>query len=246
MKEQLYTIPVNDEFDKDCECPVCEMYRSLQNAAVDFTMGPSYMEDDIRMETNRLGFCDKHVKLLYKNQNRLGLALMLQTHTEQVIKNAEKLAKGGNVSGGKSPISRGFFRKRETSGVKAYMDGLDASCYICNRMANTFERYLVTVFYLYDTDEGFRRKFAGCKGFCNRHYALLYEMAGRQLSGKMCEEFLSVLNKVYLENLKRVRDDLEWFVDKFDHTHVNDPWKNSRDALQRTIQKLNSIPADEV
>ncbi len=126
------------------------------------------------------------------------------------------------------------------------MDGLDASCYICNRMANTFERYLVTVFYLYDTDEAFRRKFAACKGFCNRHYALLYEMANSRLSGKMCEEFLSVLNNVYLENLKRVRDDLEWFVDKFDHTHVNDPLKNSRDALQRTIQKLNSIPADEV
>lgn len=41
MKEQLYTIPVNDEFDKDCECPVCGMYRSLQDAAIDFTMGPT-------------------------------------------------------------------------------------------------------------------------------------------------------------------------------------------------------------
>lgn len=239
MKEQLYTIPVNDEFDKDCECPVCEMYRSLQNAAIDFTMGPSYMEDDIRMETNKTGFCDKHVRLLYQNQNRLGLALILQTHTERVIKNVEKLAKGGHAGGG-------LFRKKETSDVKAYMDGLDASCYICSRMANTFERYLVTVFYLYDTDEAFRRKLAACKGFCNRHYALLYELAPKHLSGKQCEEFRNVLNKVYLENLKRVRDDLEWFVDKFDYRYVNEPWKNSKDALQRTIQKLNSIPADEV
>lgn len=235
MKEQLYTIPVNDEFDKDCECPVCGMYHSLQEAAVDFTMGPSYMEDDIRMETNKTGFCDKHVKLLYKNQNRLGLALILQTHTEQVIKNAEKLARGGRAPGG-------LFKKRETSGVKAYMDDLDASCYICNRMANTFERYLVTIFYLYGSDETFRKKFAACKGFCNRHYAMLYEMAPRQLSGRDCEEFTAVLNRVYIENLKRVRDDLEWFVDKFDHMHANDPWKNSKDALQRTIQKLNSVP----
>ena len=62
------------------------MYRSLQEAAVDFTMGPSYMEDDIRMETNRTGFCDRHIRLLYQNQNRLGLALILLTHTEQVIR----------------------------------------------------------------------------------------------------------------------------------------------------------------
>lgn len=239
MKEQLYTIPVNDEFDRDCECPVCGMYRSLQDAAIDFTMGPSYMEDDIRMETNKTGFCDKHIKMLYQNQNRLGLALILQTHMEQVIKNAEKLAKGERTAGG-------LFKKRETSALKAYMDELDQSCYICKRMANTFERYLVTVFYLYERDEEFRKKFAVCKGFCNRHYALLYEMAPSHLSGKTCEEFTSVLNKVYLENLKRVRDDLEWFTDKFDHTHINDPWKNSKDALQRSIQKLNAIPADTI
>ena len=239
MKEQLYTIPVNDEFDKDCECPVCGMYLSLQDAAIDFTMGPSYMEDDIRMETNRVGFCDKHIKLLYKNQNRLGLALILLTHTEQVIKDAEKLAKSGKPAGG-------LFRKKETSAVKEYMDGLDASCYICKRMKGMFERYLVTVFYLYEHDEAFRKKFESCKGFCNRHYALLYEIAPKQLSGRMCEDFIAALNKVYLENLKRVRDDLEWFTDKFDYRYVNEPWKNSKDALQRTIQKLNSIPADDV
>lgn len=239
MKEQLYTIPVNDEFDKDCECPVCGMYRSLQDAAIDFTMGPSYMEDDIRMETNRIGFCDKHVKLLYKNQNRLGLALILLTHTEQIIKDAEKLAKSGKPAGG-------LFRKKEISAVKEYMDELDASCYICKRMKGMFGRYLVTVFYLYEHDEAFRKKFESSKGFCNRHYAMLYEMAPKQLSGRVCEDFIAALNKVYLENLKRVRDDLEWFTDKFDYRYANEPWKNSKDALQRTIQKLNSIPADDV
>ena len=191
------------------------------------------------METNQVGFCDKHIKLLYKNQNRLGLALILLTHTEQVIKDAEKLAKSKKPAGG-------LFRKKETSAVKEYMDGLDASCYICKRMRGMFERYLVTVFYLYEHDEAFRKKFESCKGFCNRHYALLYEIAPKQLSGRMCEDFIAALNKVYLENLKRVRDDLEWFTDKFDYRYVNEPWKNSKDALQRTIQKLNSIPADDV
>ena len=34
MKEQLYTIPVNDIFDKPCECPVCAMKLKLENDAV--------------------------------------------------------------------------------------------------------------------------------------------------------------------------------------------------------------------
>ncbi len=67
MKEQLYTIPVNDAFAVDCECPVCSMYDSLEHDAIEFTMGPSYMEDDIRMETNKIGFCSHHVKQLYKH-----------------------------------------------------------------------------------------------------------------------------------------------------------------------------------
>ena len=41
MKEKIYTIPVNDAFDKDCECPLCAMYQELENNAVEYTMGPS-------------------------------------------------------------------------------------------------------------------------------------------------------------------------------------------------------------
>ena len=71
MKEKLYTIPVNDAFSKDCECPVCIMYQELEAAAIDYTMGPSYMEDDIRAMTDAAGFCEKHLRQMYENQNRL-------------------------------------------------------------------------------------------------------------------------------------------------------------------------------
>ena len=39
MAEQLYTIPVNDAFDTDCECPVSAMYMKLENDALDYTLG---------------------------------------------------------------------------------------------------------------------------------------------------------------------------------------------------------------
>ena len=80
MKEQLYTIPVNDAFNEPCECPLCKIYDNLEQESIDFMLGPSYMEDDIRMETNKTGFCTKHIKQLYDRQNRLGIALMLHTH----------------------------------------------------------------------------------------------------------------------------------------------------------------------
>lgn len=236
MKEQLYTIPVNDAFDKDCECPVCEMYHSLETAAIDFTMGPSYMEDDVRMETDKIGFCADHIKLLYQNQNRLGLGLMLLSHLDNSIKEIEKAAKNGK------PSKNGLFKKKEgTSLIKGYIDKLEHSCYICNRMNRMFERYIITFFYLYHNDESFRKKFEQCKGFCAKHYALFYEVAPNHLNGKETEEFIETLNKLYLDNMKRIRDELEWFTDKFDYRYANEPWKNSKDALPRTIQKVNSV-----
>ncbi len=239
MKEQLYTIPVNDAFDKDCECPICEMYRCLEKDAVEFTIGPSYMEDDVRMETDRVGFCAQHIRMLYKSQNRLGMALILLTHLNRTIKEAEKVIKSSK------PTNSGFFRKKaEVSPIKHFFDGLENSCYICNRISVMFERYLVTVFYLYRTDEEFRKKFHSSKGFCSKHYALLYELSSTHLHGKELEEFLHELNQLYLENMKRVRDDLEWFTDKFDYRFADEPWKNSKDALPRTVEKVNSIQID--
>ena len=44
MPEILYEIPVNDIFDRPCECPVCAMQKKLDDDEVAFAMGPSYME----------------------------------------------------------------------------------------------------------------------------------------------------------------------------------------------------------
>lgn len=237
MKEQLYTIPVNDAFALDCECPVCSMYDSLEKDAIEFTMGPSYMEDDIRMETNKIGFCTHHVKQLYKHQNRLGLALILHTHMQRTNRDLEDLLSSDK------PVKKGLFAKKteNASPVTEYIENLNQSCYICNRIDRIFARYLATIYHCYEHDEEFRRKFAASKGFCTKHFGMLYEGAPSSLSGKRLPEFIKTLNEVYLTNMKRVTDDLEWFTDKFDYRNEDKPWKNSKDALPRSMNKTNSV-----
>lgn len=236
MDEQLYSIPVNDAFNQDSECPVCRMYAELQKNAIEFVMGPSYMEDDVRMETNKTGFCGRHVELMYEQQNRLGLALMLHTHMQEVIKQSEKLQKKGRASGG------GLFKKAtEMSPVAAYMKQLGSSCYVCDRIERIFKRYIDTMFYLYRKESAFREKFAGSKGFCAEHYGLVYEEAPKQLRGRELEEFTALIDRLFLDNMKRVCDDIEWYTDKFDYRNADAPWKNSKDAVPRTVLKLNGI-----
>lgn len=236
MKEQLYTIPVNEAFDKDCECPICAMRQSLEKASIEYTLGPSYMEDDVRMVTDKVGFCAAHSKELYRQQNRLGLALIMKTHMDNIIKEVERLPK--SMSGG------GLFKKKAEAPVVEYMKKLEDSCFVCARVGQVFERYIATIFYLYEKEQDFRTKFAGAKGFCNKHYGLLYDQAPNYLSGRYLEEFADMLNESYLTNMKRVRDDLEWFIDKFDYRNAEAPWKNSRDALPRTMLKTNSTEVE--
>ena len=76
MKENLATFPLIDAFNANDECPFCNLERKAEQHAISFILGSAYMEDDIRMVTDKVGFCKEHVQQLYNKQNRLGLALM--------------------------------------------------------------------------------------------------------------------------------------------------------------------------
>lgn len=237
MKEKLYTIPVSEAYEADSECPLCTMRKKLETNAIEFTMGPSYMEDDIREATSRLGFCEKHLEQLYKNQNRLGLALILKTHMDKIVKDVEK-----HCGSGVKLSSPSLFKKKgEAAGVVSYLNGLEETCFVCDKIDGTFERYIATIFHLYHTEESFRTRFNSSKGFCTGHYKVLYATAPEYLNGEELNTFIKELNRLYLDNMKRVRDDLEWFIDKFDYRYADAPWKNAKDALPRSMQKTNSI-----
>jgi hypothetical protein len=46
-------------------------------------------------------------------------------------------------------------------------------------------------------------------------------------------------------NLYRVKGDLDWLVAKYDYRNAGKPWGEAKDALQRTMQKLEGLyPAD--
>ncbi len=234
MAEQLFTIPVNDAFSEDTECPICSIYKKLENDAIEFTMGPSYMEDDNREMTDRLGFCAPHIRMMYTNKNRLGLALMLNTHMNKVIGDLEKAAKSP------APKKSLFGTAKEKSEVEEYVEKLNDSCFVCDRIDKNYPRYINTIFHLWKKEESFREKFSSGKGFCIEHYKELYSLGRKELNDRQYAEFLEVLNKVFFENIKRVNGDVSWFIDKYDYRNKDADWKNSRDAIPRAVIKVNS------
>lgn len=241
MKEQLYTIPVNDAFATDCECPVCAMYKELETNAVTFTMGPSYMEDDIRALTDKAGFCQKHMRQVFDQGNKLGMALVLHTHVKKTNEDIKKLVLEN--SGKKS----GLFKKQDkSSALLNYVKQVDEDCFICNRINETFKRYIKTIHYLWEKDEVFRSKYKTSKGLCLKHYGMLLELAPQNLSGNALDTFIETTNKIYIENMERMEKDLSWFIDKFDYRHKDEPWRTSKDSIPRAMTKMASILDEDI
>lgn len=243
MKEQIYAIPVNDAFKADTECAFCYMKDLLDKQAVEFMMGPSYMEDDIRMETNKIGFCKEHYYKMYGEQNRLGLSLMIDTHLQQINKDLEKLL---TETKNQTVAKKGFFSKAvsEPNNISKYLHETYNSCYICNRIENTYKQFIDTFFYLWKKDKNFVELVKKSKGFCLNHFADIYDAAIQKLNQNECSEFYNIIIPIQLKNLKRVEEELSWFINKFDYRYTNEPWKNSKDALPRSILKVSSTTVE--
>ena len=237
MKEQLYSIPVNDAFAADCECPVCQMYHKLETDSVEYTMGPSYMEDDTRALTDAKGFCGKHIKMVYDQDNRLGMAWVMPPHFDKTINDIKNVMPSGPAKLIKKGIS--------DSPLIKYIDNLDNSCFVCDRINNFFDQYVDTIFFLWKKDDEFKEKFKSAKGFCTPHYSLLLKKAAAHLKGDDLESFVGIINDMYITNMERVRDDLAWFINKFDYKYQNEPWYNAKDSVIRSLVKTNGVILDE-
>ena len=60
MKENICTIPINDIFRPKDGCPLCRMEKMLEEQYIEIITGDAMMEPNIRIETNKKGFCGNH------------------------------------------------------------------------------------------------------------------------------------------------------------------------------------------
>lgn len=240
MKEQIYTIPVNDAFAEGGECPFCNMYHKLEEDAIEYQLGPSYMEADIREETDKIGFCSKHWSEMYKRQNRLGVALMLHTHIKKINKDLTPLIETNNTT-----KKKGLFSKQEENPLCGYLNKITSSCYTCNRIAGTFDRYIDTFFYMWTKKPEIKESVKKCSGFCIEHFSLLMQTGEKKLSTKDYIEFKEIISSIQLKNMKRLEEEVEWFINKFDYKYADQPWKTAKDALPRGLEKISSIKVEE-
>ena len=250
MKEQLYTIPLMDAYRADEECPFCFIERNLEQHAIDFTLGSqaSYMEDDIRAQTDEAGICQEHYRQMFVYGNKLGSALILETHLKKLSGLLKKEMKSFSGEGRRGMFAK--LRKASEPGsgdnVSALIRSKTGTCYICEQMKNNYDRYIATFFELFKrNDPEFGKLLTDAKGYCLPHFADVLEAAPNYLNDKEFAALREILFPQMEKSLDRISEDVDWFQKKFDYRFQNEDWKNSRDAVQRAMQKVGSgYPAD--
>lgn len=247
MKETLYTIPLTDAFMAKDECPFCFIERNVEQDLLDFTLGSgsSYMESDVREATDKAGFCRTHFKKMFDYGNTLGNGWILKTHYVQINKELKEQTK--MFSKGKSSFMNRLKKDETTNSISQWIDSREKSCYICKRFEETYARYLDTFFFLYKKDGELTKMLQESKGFCLYHFGDLMKASDSALNDKQKDSFYPLIFDLMEKNMERVGEDVAWLVEKFDYKNKDADWKNSKDAVQRGMQKLHGgYPADPV
>ncbi len=225
MDEKIYTIPVNEAFDEKCGCPFCNLKRKLEDTERELIMGASMMEPDIRIRTNKLGFCKKHFGKMFQMNNRLSLALMLESHLDEV--------KGKTVIWKNSLLG-----KDNTKKASENMEEIKNSCYICEKTSEKFEKMMLCAIILWQNGNEFKEKMSAQPYFCLEHASLFLEYGRIKLDKKSFAAFAEQLSSIQTSYIESLKDDVSWFCKKFDYRYDNEPWGNSKDSVERAIKFL--------
>ena len=225
MLEKIYTIPVNEAFDlcrDDPEqgCPFCRLYRKLENDEIELILGASMMEPDVRIQTNELGFCGRHFDIMFERNNRLGLALILESHLDVIRESCEP---------------GGLFDSR-TAQIPEKLEKLEHTCYVCKRIEHSFGKMVENAVYLYDTEQEFREKTKTEPYYCLPHYRMFLNAGKAHMNKKRYPEFRKALAETVNKYFDELRGDVSHFCKKFDYRYENEPWGNSKDSVERAIR----------
>jgi len=179
---------------------------------------------------------------MYEKQNRLGVALMLHTHLRKINSEIDNAISSFSFEKSKKRL---FGKNKETNNkVSSYLNNITNSCFVCNRIDGTFERYTDTFFYMWQSKPEVKEMVKNSRGFCLKHFSMLIEKGYKKLSDDEYKLFSETVFSVERENLKRLEEEIEWFINKFDYRYKDEPWKTSKDALIRAVKKINSIQPD--
>ncbi|MCL2547429.1 MAG: DUF6062 family protein [Oscillospiraceae bacterium] len=195
MKEQIYTIQINEAFDQTDGCPICRLTTKRADELYEYILGAAMMEPDVRVETNKKGFCQRHLQGMFARPNKLSFALILESLLMEINKKPEK-------------------------GIESHKD----SCYLCEREKSYQKALASNIAHLWRKEQQFARKFDTIEGFCMPHANVLCGAAVRELGKKHGAEFCRAVMNAAARRSVALEEAVSGFCKSFDHRNADVPF----------------------
>ncbi len=228
MREDICSIPVNDVFLPKDGCPFCRMRDMLEDRMATYITGAAMMEPDVRIETNRLGFCKEHFAQILKRGSRLSVALILESLLAEVKK---EVFPEGKASA-----------KKAAAAVQARQE----HCFVCESLETNTRNLVRNTLKLWQSDPDFRQLYSEQPCICLPHYGMVLEASQKVLPKKEQAVFEAETARLAGTYLTGLSEDVTHFCRMFDYRNAGADWGNSKDAIERAIFWLTSREPDAV
>ena len=224
MRDDICTIPVSEVFEVNDGCPICRMRDTIEERITEYILGDAMMEPDVRIETNKVGFCEWHYNKMMSRRGRLQLALMLQTHVDEINNKIFK---------------KSIFTSSAKRGEKAAT--VSDTCFICDKIEYGLSRMIETIYRCYENEKDFRELFNNQEMFCLPHYERLILGADKHKMRSYHGEFAKNLTQITGDYSKKLHEQLSEYVTIYDYRSNKNNTDNleSRDSVERTVAFLN-------
>lgn len=219
MSYHIDTGLIKEKFKVDCECPLCEIKKIVEEQFLHEFLNDAVMEDSTRQKVNEKGFCQRHFDMLFNRPNKLSVALQTATRVKYLQKFIE------NTDNAKKVISNA-----------KKLEELSKTCIICDYTEASMVKYYKTIAQMFVREKSFYKTLFSSKGFCLKHYTELIKYS--KSAGYMAKDYVNLLASIQNRNVNRLSEELKVFCDKHDYRNANMPLGSSETALPRMRIKL--------
>lgn len=219
MNYHIDTGLIYEKFAVDCECPLCEIQKIVEEQFLHEFLNDAVMEDNTRIKVGKQGFCKEHFNKLFSRQNKLSVALQIDTRVDN--------------------ISKLFYPAKSVGQAKKIAQQIESgqkACVICDLVQESMVKYYKTIAQMFVKEKDFYKILVKSKGFCLPHYAELLKYSS--LAGFGAKEYLTIIGDVQKRNIERIQKDLKKFCVKHDYRNALEPLGSAETALPRMGEKL--------
>ena len=123
--------------------------------------------------------------------------------------------------------------------LKTYeKDKKHQGCPLCSHIEERTEDYIATLIELWENNLSFRALYYNGNGFCHQHFHRIVNHAKKELKDELLDNFLYTTFYIQQESMKKLNEELQRFIKKFNYHYNNEPWGSSKDSLVRCISKM--------